>query len=284
MSGFYLMHRGWMDNPVFGGSRREPYCRRAAWIWLIEHALYEDTTMMVAGKLVELKRGQLSYSYRYLAAAWGWSVAKVFRYCSAVVSAKMITCSGDTGQAVITICNYDQYQVLISSGETDGGVTVKRRRNTTETNKNERELQEQQEEEIPTGILSENGSRRPADIAATMTLIWNEVCGFISRANKPNPSRTRRLVARWRADFGGRADDWAVFCRRVAAAPHLRGENDRGWHADLDWVLKPENLCRIAEGRYEPKGPANGELSHDRPTGPPPRPDELWPDLKEPLH
>lgn len=108
-----------------------------------------------------------------------------------------------------------------------------------------------QKEKSAIADLSENGSRRLPDVAEAMTKIWNEECGSISRANKPNAARRANCVRRWREDFGADAVVWTAYCRRIAASPHLRGENDRGWHADLDWVLKPENMAHVLEGRYD---------------------------------
>ena len=79
MTGYYLMHRDWMDNPVF---RDRGYCERAAWVWLIERAQYEPTQVRPNGKhkLVELRRGQLACSYRHLGAAWGWQHDRCRRF------------------------------------------------------------------------------------------------------------------------------------------------------------------------------------------------------------
>jgi uncharacterized protein YdaU (DUF1376 family) len=130
------------------------------------------------------------------------------------------------------------------------------------------------EEEMPNGILSGNGPRRLPDVAVEMTKIWNEECGSISRANKPNASRRGRCARAWRHEFGGNADQWRAYCRKVAASPHLRGENDRGWRVDLDWVLKPENLSHITEGRYERRASVSGSCAG--PDEPAPSPEELW--------
>jgi uncharacterized protein YdaU (DUF1376 family) len=129
-------------------------------------------------------------------------------------------------------------------------------------------------EEMPNGILSENGSGRLPDASVEMTKIWNEECGSISRANKPNASRRGRCARAWRHEFGGSADQWRAYCRRVAASPHLRGENDREWRADLDWVLKPENISKIQEGRYERRSPVSATCAG--PDQPAPSPEELF--------
>lgn len=77
--GFYLMHRGWLDNPVFRvpGDR---YDRRSAWAWLIESAAWADTAINVHGTNVPVARGQVVVSLRRMAAAWAWSEPAVRRF------------------------------------------------------------------------------------------------------------------------------------------------------------------------------------------------------------
>ena len=105
--GFYQMHRGWMENPVFN---REPFNRAQAWCWLIENAVWKERKIDVRGHTVTLKRGQLCYSTRYLAQAWGWSEAKVRRFLARLKTDAMIDAAIDAGQTIITICNYAKNQ------------------------------------------------------------------------------------------------------------------------------------------------------------------------------
>lgn len=117
--------------------------------------------------------------------------------------------------------------------------------------------QGQKEENNLSGFAPQN-----ADVADEMTKIWNEECGSIARANKPNPTRRASCAKRFREDFGSDLEAWRAYCRRIAAAPHLRGENDRLWRADLDWVLEPRNLSHITEGRYD-RRVSSGQNGHD---------------------
>ena len=117
---FYKMHRGWMENPALVGAR-EQYCRRAAWAWMIEQAVWKPRALNISGKTIHLERGQFSFSLRYLAAAWGWSVASVRRFIERLETDTMIGTSTGTGQLVITICNYDKYQSDADASGTDGG-------------------------------------------------------------------------------------------------------------------------------------------------------------------
>lgn len=108
------MHRGWLDNPLFGNRKREPFCKAAAWAWLIGEAAFEPKQVKAGGKIIDLQRGQLTHSLRFMAEAWGWQRDRCRRFLKELSHAAMtdtVTATGGaTGQMVITICNYDKYQ------------------------------------------------------------------------------------------------------------------------------------------------------------------------------
>lgn len=114
--GFFLMHRGWRDNPIFKGE----FSRADAWVWLIENACWKPIKTRIKGEIVTLDRGQLSFSIRFLAETWGWSKSRVDRFLAELRSEGMIqTCSkigtphdqkSGQGQSIITISNYRKYQ------------------------------------------------------------------------------------------------------------------------------------------------------------------------------
>jgi hypothetical protein len=139
MNGRYWMARGWMDHPVFRGER---YTRAQAWLWLIENATWKPHKVLVDGKIITLKRGQLSFSIRYLATAWDWRKSRVDRFLKNLVAETMVdtrcsktgTASG-TAQNVITICNYDKYQRRSSTSGTGIGTMLGQQRDSSGTNK-----------------------------------------------------------------------------------------------------------------------------------------------------
>lgn len=118
-SGYYAMARGWMDHPLLVTS--QPLTRREAWAWLIEHAAWRPHRQNIAGQIVYLDRGQLTASLRYLAKAWGWSVASVRRFVTRLETGTMIGTQTGTGQLVVTICNYDKYQATPETPGTESG-------------------------------------------------------------------------------------------------------------------------------------------------------------------
>jgi hypothetical protein len=132
----YVMQRGWMDHPAL--FYKEPFTHREAWCWLIEKALWKELPVKVNGPVLLLKRGQLSYSIRYMAKGWEWTNSKVERFLSRLKSEAMIETSAETGQLVITICNYNKFQLSPkydkAQTEARGEEEPIRRRGKTDTN------------------------------------------------------------------------------------------------------------------------------------------------------
>jgi len=60
-------------------------------------------------------------------------------------------------------------------------------------------------------------------------------------------------------------DDWVEVLQAVARSGHCLGENDRGWRADLDFVLRPSKRLKLLEGTYTASPRRNGaSISYDR--------------------
>lgn len=116
MAGFIKLHRGWRDNDIFGGE----FSRADAWVWLIEEAAWRPTRARIKGTTVELERGELTFSVRFMAAKWGWTKSRVDRFIADLRAESMITTrskigtsaghNAGQGQSIITICNYAKYQ------------------------------------------------------------------------------------------------------------------------------------------------------------------------------
>lgn len=59
---------------------------------------------------------------------------------------------------------------------------------------------------------------------------------------------------------------WRTVFAKVATSPFCAGENDRGWRANIDWMLRPDTATKVLEGFYD-ANPAGGKASthRDRP-------------------
>jgi hypothetical protein len=129
--GTFVIDRGWFDHPVFA---REPFTEREAWAWLISEAAYKEHRKRVGSFVLDMKRGQVAASLRFMAKHWKWSEPKVRRFLTKLKTDAMVDAQTDAGLTVITICNYNKYQLVPSKTDaastqpTDAGPTQDRRK------------------------------------------------------------------------------------------------------------------------------------------------------------
>ncbi|MBQ7391348.1 MAG: phage replisome organizer N-terminal domain-containing protein [Clostridia bacterium] len=81
--------------------------------------------------------------------------------------------------------------------------------------------------------------------------LYHQICVSYPRIEDIDGERKKAVAARWRK-YG----DIAVFERvfRIAqASSFMKGENGRNWSADFDWMMKPTNMSKILEHKYDDK-------------------------------
>ncbi len=113
--GWVSIHRKLWDNKLF---KNEPFSDREAWIWLIAHANYKDTTVQMGSELIPIKRGELIRSISGLASVFHWDIRRCRRYLKRLINGYNISVLLRPNRWYkITICNYGDYQ---ERGTTDG--------------------------------------------------------------------------------------------------------------------------------------------------------------------
>lgn len=117
MNGF-LMERGWRGHKLFRGAS---YTRGEAWLWLIETACWQPMEFDIKGKSVRLERSQLCASRQQMAKQFKWSESAVERFLTRLETERMIERETGHGKTIITVCNYNKYQLTPKgSGQEDG--------------------------------------------------------------------------------------------------------------------------------------------------------------------
>lgn len=86
---------------------------------------------------------------------------------------------------------------------------------------------------------------------------WNEMALANGLAQISKMTEKRRTALRARIKDHGRAHILEAITR-VPFRPFLMGQNDRGWKADIDWLLRPDSVVRINEGGYTGKSGDGG--------------------------
>lgn len=106
MDGWVKIHRKIKDNWIW---QKPEYLM--AWLDLIFRANYEESKILFDGEFKELKRGQFVTSIRKLSDAWGWSKDRTLKFLRLLEADNMIKKDSDTRRTLITIENYELYQV-----------------------------------------------------------------------------------------------------------------------------------------------------------------------------
>lgn len=193
MTGWYLMHRGWQDSLIFEG---DEFSRRDAWVWLIEQAAFKSKSVRVGSAYVDIQRGQLTASIRFMAQAWGWHRNRVSRFIDQLRHEGMIETGsgteGGTGQLVITICKYDDFQTSPEEGGTVRG--AESGTGAGQNIKKENKIKESNGSEEPKGRARKKSDEPfvlPDDLPADE---WDAFVEMRKRIKKPMTDHAKRLA------------------------------------------------------------------------------------------
>jgi hypothetical protein len=112
-AGHINVARSIFDHPMFDDGK--PLSQREAWLWLISNAAWRRMQVVVrngrAAGMLNLDRGQLSFSRSFLRKAWNWSSEKKVRtFLERLERECMVDLLTGQLQTVISICNYGVFQ------------------------------------------------------------------------------------------------------------------------------------------------------------------------------
>jgi hypothetical protein len=96
----------------------------------------------------------------------------------------------------------------------------------------------------------EGADAPPSRDALTAFELWNELAQRVGLplARTLTPQRRKSILARMR-EHGG-LDAWRTALGHVERSAFLQGTNDRGWRADLDFMLQASRFTKLVEGGY----------------------------------
>jgi hypothetical protein len=251
MSGYVRIHRALLGHPSL---RNDAECM--AFAWMIIRAQWRDVSVRYKGRRFDLKRGQLAVSQRDMADALDRDKAWVERLWKRCRDEAMISVSYEAGSAVITICNYEQYQAETSGREAandDAGEAV------SEADARQTQGTEQRREEGKKKVSSEDksSSDTPALRPEHIVEKWNEMAERhgLPLIRKLSPDRRRKMLARIRDHP---LEDWLDAFDAIERNPWLHGDSRGGWRANIDFLLQPSSFQKLIEGNYDRSQSAHG--------------------------
>jgi hypothetical protein len=236
--------------------RGKVFSRYEAWIFIV-------MTMAQGIESEEIKRGEFQASYRYLAKAWRWDVAKTYRFIASLIAENMLEkVKREVKQQVkqevqhFNVCNYETYNPILNTN------------NNTPRNTKRNKLKEGFKEGIKEGEIKEDS---PCTDPTPSPSILFEI---YESENKMLPSvkmRSQDRLVKCRSRINQAVQSGCIeqylkdFKEAVIKAqktPFLTGDNARGWRADFDWITANQtNIYKILEGKYDGanvKGGNNG--------------------------
>jgi hypothetical protein len=111
---FFTLNRRLLDHAIWTS---EKFTRGQAWCDLIGKANHAPGYIRSNGCRIELRRGDLGWSKTELAKRWKWTRKKVARFFKELEFDGMISEILTHPTTVVSICNYDLYQLGGASGD-----------------------------------------------------------------------------------------------------------------------------------------------------------------------
>ena len=223
--GFIALARGILDHPIVGA--RKPLTRHDAWEWLLFETAWKSRKYAgTCSIVVDLERGQLAHSTRYMSKAWGWPETTVRRFLSRLKTGAMIGAATGAGITVITICNYDAYQQR--AGESGAGIGA-----ATGAKMAQQRRRKEQGNKVIDISLSETFSEWYATYPRKKARqdAWKAYCKLISSgaiSHADLMARTRLFADHWKASTAAAKDPK----REIGYCPYPASWLNSGEYAD----------------------------------------------------
>jgi hypothetical protein len=117
------------------------------------------------------------------------------------------------------------------------------------------------ESESEKNALTEESARETTPDPSDLVLAWNTFTfAPIPRCLELNPKRRRLSI---RALKARPISEWRQIIQRIEASPFCKGQSDRGWVANFDWLLQDGTAAKVLEGLYDARnGPRPESKSH----------------------
>lgn len=211
-------------------------------LWLTILLLANHDTKRWQGH--DINAGQFITSLDSLAAKSGLSVRSVRTALGKLKSTGEIDIKATNKFTLITVIKWADYQVMdlqaTSNRQTNDKQTTNERQtndNQTTTNKNIK------------NVNNNKNERNTVDYGAVIDL-YHEKCPSLPTVKKLSEERKKSIKARLRTYS---MDDLKLLFEKAEASDFLKGNNNRNWTADFDWLLKDSNIPKVLEGKYDNK-------------------------------
>jgi hypothetical protein len=220
---------------------------RLLWWQLLTMATYKPSKIKTGGKIIDIPAGTVVTSKAELAELCGFSLDTSKRLMKLLESTQQIAQRTSRQGSIITICNWSKYQGNQEDDQptdqpTDQPIDQPTHQPTDQPlSEEDKKLRR---EETP---LTPRGGMTPNDLMN----IWNENRGRLRKC--ASITKLRRGWANARLLECSDPEEWTACVKAIADNPFYNGQNDRGWIADFDFLVRTQTLVRYREGFFNKK-------------------------------
>ena len=244
------------------------------WVWMILTANYDNREVAFCGHRVSLQRGQLAVNLSYLSKLWHISSQAVSKFLVKLEVDGMVQRSVDEKVTVITICNYDRYQLKMDTsveGLVEGSVNEVVGMVVYQTEK-DNNIKTKEIEKTSDEVLCQVPLELDVPEVEDKDFVsWEK---FISFFNTTMRGKTipkirgyhladhRKKAIRARINEYGK-DTVVEVVKKAAESTFLNGGGDKGFVADIDWMMGPRNFPKILDGFYDRRFNENSQNNNN---------------------
>lgn len=238
-----LLEWEWADDPNMV----------ALWIHLLLNANLTDKKYR--GKTIP--RGSFKTSLNELVSKTGLSKRNLRTCLERLKSTHEVTQQTTHEYSIITICKFDTYQLIDNTtntpNDTPNDTQATHQRHTSDT-PNKEKSPTPPKESIEEGknertISKEKVEKETGIDFMELVDFFNETTQGVFGTIRPPLNATRKAMLKARiAEHGQETFEEVV--RMAMESEFLKGQNNQGWRASFDWLIKPTNFDKVLSGNY----------------------------------
>ena len=97
-------------------------------------------------------------------------------------------------------------------------------------------------------IVHESSTNRPS--AQQIVDLFNSICVSFPSVRSLSDARKKAIKARLNTYT---VEQFKTMFEMAEASPFLKGQNNRNWQANFDWLIKDSNFAKVLDGNYSDK-------------------------------
>lgn len=243
----------------------EKFTKAMCWIDLLLLAEWrKERTFFVRGIEVVVGRGQVAMPLTDISKRWNLAVNTVRARLREMIKDGRVSVKADNVVTRITILNWEKYQGLempTDNAAIETAPTCETQSAAPPAQVIEHETEQLIEDviveelQVTAPVLPPSKPKKP-DVDCDFVLrLYHDRCPSLPKVLKLSDKRKMKIRVRFeemRFDY----ETLQQVFDKAEASSFMRGDNNRGWRADFDWIFNNStNWLKILEGKYDDRKP-----------------------------